>query len=60
MSKILLLALAIAGCSQDQSNQDLFIEIHKCKQAGLRAVGLHNTEGSYAIQCRPHKHKAKN
>lgn len=56
MNKLILFSLLLlSGCYQHQANLDLVIEVNKCYEAGLRAIGLHNPEGKLVIQCRPHK-----
>lgn len=59
MTKILLLTLLtlllLASCYQSQNNQELNLATYKCSQAGLRAIGLRNSEGELFIQCRLHK-----
>ena len=57
MNKILLLILLLsanAGCYHGQNYQAFNLETYKCKEAGLRAVGLYTPDGRLYIECRPH------
>lgn len=54
--KLLLVLLFLTGCvSENNNTQDMLIAIHECEIAELRAVGLHNSEGEFFIQCCPYK-----
>ena len=51
---LILLLLASTGCYHSQNYQDFNLVTYKCKEAGLRAVGLYNSDGRLYIECRPH------
>jgi len=53
--KKLFLLLLLVGCVKGQNNQELILDIHKCKEDDLRAVMLCDENSNCKVHCNPRK-----